>query len=203
MRIGLACDGVVPPAEVVALLAKAGLDTAPLAAASSPALVEAGEDAWLLAPGEDVLACCERGALDVAIVGKDLLLELEPALPELLDLGVCRDRLVYAVAPSRRRSRPRIATRYPRLARRHFDLSGRQVETLALGPSAALSPALGAADGVVELGSRLAHLSAEVTVVEVVAPCTARLVASRGARVLATARLTALLASLRRILEES
>jgi ATP phosphoribosyltransferase len=201
VNIGLACDTGAPP-QVTALLAAAGLDTAGLDAAP-PALVRSGADTWLLAPGEDVLACCARGALDVAVVGKDLLLELRPSLPELLDLGVCRDRLVYALAPGAARSRPRIATRYPRLARRHFARTGRQVETLALGSSAALTPALGAADGVVELESRLVRLPVDLAPVEEVAACTARLVASRGARVLATARLGELVERLRTILEES
>ncbi len=200
MRIGVACDDA-PITAVAALLGEAGLHTSRLTATVAPALLPGTPDQWLLAPGADVLACCERGAVDVAVVGKDLLLELEPSLPELLDLGVCRDRLVYAVAPGSRRARPRVATRYPRLTRRHFDATGRQIETVALGPAAALTPALGAADGVVELETRLARLPQELAVAEEIAPCTARLIASRGARVLAAERLTELVRRLRAIVE--
>lgn len=200
MRIGVACEEAGPAAEVLGLLAAAGLDAAGLDAAAPPLLHDAGADQWLLAPGPDVLTCCERGAVDVAVVGKDLLLELHPAVPELLDLRICRDRLVFAAPPTAARSRPRVATRYPRLARRHFELTGRQVETLSLGVAAALTPALGAADGVVELESRLARLPVDLDVVEEVATCTARLVASRGARLLAAGRLADLLDRLRTVM---
>jgi ATP phosphoribosyltransferase len=200
VRIGVACDEA-PVTAVAALLAEAGLPASRLTSTASPALLPGVPDQWLLAPGADVLGCCERGAVDVAVVGKDLLLELEPALPELLDLRVCRDRLVYAVAPGGRRPRPRVATRYPRLTRRHFDETGRQIETVALGPAAALTPALGAADGVVELESRLARLPQQLSVEEEVAPCTARLVASRAARVLDAERLADLVTRLRAIVE--
>lgn len=202
MRIGVACEDA-PVTAVVTLLGRAGLDTTALAASVSPALLDAGPDDWLLAPGADLLAWCERGAVDAAVVGKDLLLELEPELPELLDLRVCRDRLVYAVRTGASRPRPRVATRYPKLTRRHFDLTGRQIETVGLGAAAALSPALGAADGVVELESRLARLPLDLTVAEEVAPCTARLVASRGARVLSAERLTELVGRLRTLVEDA
>ena len=196
MRIGLACDG--PPATaVVALLAEAGLDTAAVASAVAPALLDDGRDEWLLAPGVDLLACCERGVVDVAVVGKDLLLELEPGVPELLDLQVCPDRLVYAAAGGRTRPRPRVATRYPRLTRRHFGEGGRQIETLTFGAAAALTPALGAADGVVELESRLGEAGVALTVRDEVARCSARLVSSRAARVFSADRLEGLLGRLR------
>ncbi len=203
MRIGVACEEATPPPEVLRLLGTAGLDTSSLDAAASPLLVVDGADTWLLAPGADVVTCCERAAVELGVVGKDLLLELDPALPELLDLRVCHDRLVYAVAPSARRSRPRVATRYPRLARRHFALTGRQVETVSLGAAAGLTPALGAADGVVELESRLSRLPVDLAVVEEIAPCSARLVASRGARLLTAARIADLLLRLRTILEDA
>ena len=122
--------------------------------------MDAGDATWLLAPGADVLEACARGALDAAVVGKDLLLELAPQVHELLDLRVCRGRLVYAVAGAGRRDvlgrgRPRVATRYPRRdARATSPPRGRQVELVAFG-AAALAPALGIADGVVELRSRL------------------------------------------------
>ena len=202
MRIGVACDDA-PVTQVAALLGAAGLDTTQLSAAVAPALLPGDRDQWLLAPGADLLVWCERGALDVAVIGKDVLLESEPALPELLDLRICRDRLVLAMSPARRRSRLRVATRYPRVTRRHFQRTGRQVETVVLGPAAGFSPAVGAADGVVELESRLSRLSLDLSVVEAVAPCSARLVASRGARVLAAERLTELLGRLRAIVEDA
>ena len=214
MRLGLTCEGGPPPAPVLDLLERAGLPVGALRTLAGPALVDAGEVTWLLAPGADVLEACVRGALDVGVAGKDLLLELAPQVHELLDLRVCRDALVYATpepgAGALRRGRPRVATRYPRVTRRHFAAGGRQVELIAF-EAAALAPGLGLADGVVELRSRLAlddagsaggGRPAGLLVREDVAACSARLVAGRAARVLGGARLGELLERLRASAEE-
>jgi ATP phosphoribosyltransferase len=213
MKLGLACDGGPPPSALLDLLERAGLPAGVLRTVAGPALVDAGEVTWLLAPGADVLEACARGALDAGVAGKDLLLELAPQVHELLDLRVCRDVLVYAtpesVAGTPRRSRPRVATRYPRVTRRHFAAGGRQVALVAF-EAAPLAPGLGLADGVVELSDRLAlHASsagagrlAGLRVREEIVACSARLVAGRAARVLGGERLAELLERLSTALEE-
>ena len=214
MKLGLTCEGGPPPAPVLDLLERAGLPVAALRVLAGPALVEAGEVTWLLAAGADVLEACARGALDVGVVGKDLLLELAPQVHELLDLRVCRDDLVYATpAPGAgvlRRGRPRVATRYPRVTRRHFAAGGRQVELVAFD-AASLAPRLGLADGVVELRGRLVDDHADAggstaaagfLVREEIAACSARVVAGRAARALGGARLAELLERLRASVEE-
>ena len=213
MKLGLAYHGGPPPAQLLDLLERAGLPAGALRAAVGPALVDVGEVTWLLAPGADVLEACARGALDAGVAGKDLLLELAPPVHELLDLRVCNDVLVYATpepaAGASHRGRPRVATRYPRVTRRHFSVTGRQVELVAFD-AAALAPGLGIADGVVELRSRLlgddggasAGRPAGLHVREDVAACSARLVAGRAARALGGERLAELLDRLRASLEE-
>ena len=211
MKLGLACDGGPPPSALLDLLERAGLPAGVLRTVAGPALVDAGEVIWLLAPGADVLEACARGALDAGVAGKDLLLELAPQVHELLDLHVCRDALVYATpepgAGTRLRGRPRVATRYPRVTRRHFAAGGRQIELIDFD-AAALAPGLGLADGVVELRSRLALDDAGggglggLLVLEEIAACSARLVAGRAARALGGARLAELLERLRASLEE-
>jgi ATP phosphoribosyltransferase len=212
VRLGLVCDGGPPPSVVLDLLEQAGLPAGALRSVAGPALVEAGEATWLLAPGADVLEACARGALDAGVAGKDLLLELAPPVHEILDLWVCRDALVYATqepdgrAPGR--SRSRVATRYPRVTRRHFAASGRQVELVAFD-AASLAPGLGIADGVVELRSRLdlggasagAGRPAGLHEREEVAACSARLVAGRAARALGGTRFAELLERLRAAVE--
>jgi ATP phosphoribosyltransferase len=131
---------------------------------------------------------------------------------ELLDLRVCRDALVYATpepgAGVLDRGRPRIATRYPLVTRRHFAATGRQVELVAFD-AAPLAPGLGIADGVVELRSRLVDdgspgsgRPAGLRVREEIAACSARLVAGRAARALGGERLAELLERLRASVEE-
>jgi len=213
VKLGLACDGGPPSSHVLDLLERAGLPAGALRGVPGPALLDAGDATWLLAPGADVLEACARGALDAGVAGKDLLLELAPPVHELLDLRVCRDVLVYATpepgAGVLRRGRPRVATRYPRVTRRHFAATGRQVELVAFD-AAPLAPGLGLADGVVELRSRLtlddgsAGLGrpAELRVREEIVACSARLVAGRAARALGGERLAELLERLRASVEE-
>ena len=213
MRLGLACESGPPPAPVLALLERTGLPAGVLSSVAGPALVDAGEVTWLLAPAADVIEACARGALDAGVVGKDLLLELAPPVHELLDLGVCGDVLVYATpepaGAAVRPGRPRVATRYPRVTRRHFAVTGRQVELVAF-ETAPLAAGLGIADGVVELRSRLvdggggAGFGGAVVlrVREEIAACSARLVAGRASRALGGERLAALLERLRASVEE-
>jgi ATP phosphoribosyltransferase len=196
VKLGLACDsGSLLPAGLLDLLERAGLPADPLRSVTGSALVHAGDVTWLLAPGADVLEACCRGALDAGVAGKDLLLELAPQVHELLDLRVGRDVLVHAsreeTPETPRRGRLRVATRYPRVARRYFAVTGRQVELVAFSATA-LAPCLGMADGVVELRSRLVSCEASagsgrpsgLFVREEVAACSARLVVGRAARAL-------------------
>jgi ATP phosphoribosyltransferase len=211
VRLGVACDGGPPPADVLDLLEQAGLPTEALRDLPGPALLVAGAVTWLLAPGADVLEACARGALDAGVAGKDLLLELAPQVHELLDLRVGGDALVYATPDAavggRRQGRPRVATRYPQVTRRHFAATGRQVELVAFG-TAPLAPGLGIADGVVELRSRLvgdesatAGRPHGLLVREELAACSPRLVTGRAARALGGVRLAELLERVRAVVE--
>ena len=205
MRLGLACDGGPPPAALIDVLGAAGLPVAAMAGADPPALIQAEGDSWALAPGADVLTACLRGALDVAIVGKDLLLERRPGVFELLDLRVSLDHLVYAGVAGNGRGEPlrlRVATPYPGCTWRYFAGAGRQVEPIAFRVTA-LAPALGLADGVVDLRSRIAQEAPELVVREEIAACSLRLVAGRAARTLCAGRLEDLVERLRSALEGS
>lgn len=202
MRLGVAADGEVA-AALADLLEEAGLSAGGLRGACRPALVREGETTWLVASGADALGGCVRGALDAAITGKDSLLELAPDVYELLDLRAGADALVLAAPATplrgRRRARPRVATPYPRFARAHFAATGHQVEAFAFG-AAGLAPALGLADEVVDLRSRVATVPG-LEVMEVLAESSLRLVAARAARALRAADLAALVERLRALVE--
>jgi ATP phosphoribosyltransferase len=206
MRIGLACEAGGPPAEMLDLLEAAGLPAASLRAAAPPALVAADGAIWLLGSAGDVLRACDRGVLDAGVVGSDRLLEGRLGVADLLDLRRCCDDLVFAVAPDAVRPdrRLRVATRHPRTAHRHFRQSGAQPDIFVLDEPL-LAPALGLADGVVELTARLRAGRPGAPELEpraVVASCSAHLVASRAARVLLGAEFAALVDRLRAALEE-
>jgi len=200
VRIGVATGGAGVPAALADVLEAAGLPAAALRTASAAALITVGDTTWVPASGADVLAGCVRGAFDAGIVGKDLLLEEDADVYELLDLGVGADAIVYATprgpAAGRVRSRPRVATPYPRVTRRHFGATGSQVEVIGFG-AAALAPALGIAPGVVDLRSRVAAAPLDLEVREEIAAVSLRLVAGRAAHALLADELVALLERLR------
>jgi ATP phosphoribosyltransferase len=136
----------------------------------------------------DIPTYVEHGAADVGIVGKDLLLEQGRDVYEPLDLGFGRCRLVVA-EPSRLHQRGeagawsclRVATKYPRLAERHFGRHGVQVEIVHLSGSVELAPAMGLAERIVDLvdsGRTLAENG--LVEVEEILQASARLIVNRA-----------------------
>jgi ATP phosphoribosyltransferase len=192
---------------VLGLLATAGLPVAALRGLQhQPGVLEADGVTWVRAAGADLLSCCERGGLDLAVVGKELLLEHEPDVYELLDLRVAPARLVFAVSGGPhgpREGRLRVATRFPRVTARYFAAGGLQVQPVRLTSSATLAVSLGLADGVVELDTVVGAAAIPgLERRETVARCGARLVAGRAARSLRGAEVAALLGRLRELLED-
>ena len=185
----------------------AGIDTA-AARGESRALIFPGKEIALVTMRpSDVPTYVEAGAADVGITGKDVLLEqADRAVYELLDLGYGRCRMVLAgrkgderLGESQRRlGMMRIATKYPRIAERHFEATGRQVEVIEVKGSVELAPLIGLADGIVDLvatGRTLEENDLEVR--EEILECTARFVANRVAHKLRAGEIDALTAKLR------
>ena len=178
-------------AETLDLLDAAGVDTA-AARSESRALIFPGEKLTLVTMRpSDVPTYVEAGAADVGITGKDVLLEQSDRMVyELLDLGYGRCRMVLAgrrgdesLGESQRRlGMMRIATKYPRIAERHFEASGRQIEAIEVKGSVELAPLTGLVDGIVDLvatGRTLEENDLEVR--EEIVDCTARFIANRVA----------------------
>ncbi|GBE08516.1 MAG TPA: ATP phosphoribosyltransferase [Gammaproteobacteria bacterium] len=106
----------------------------------------------------DVPTFVEFGAADLGVSGKDVLMEYDGNLFELLDLGIARCRLMVAepaeIAANddpANWSRLRIATKYVRIARRFFAAKGIQTEIIKLYGSMELAPLVGLADRIVDL----------------------------------------------------
>jgi ATP phosphoribosyltransferase len=193
--------------ETLDVLDTAGLDTAAVRG-ESRSLIFADEEIVLVTMRpSDVPTYVEAGAADVGITGKDVLLEQPDRMVyELLDLGYGRCRMVLAgragderLGESQRRlGMMRIATKYPRIAERHFEATGRQVEVIEVKGSVELAPLIGLADGIVDLvasGRTLADNGLEVR--EEIVECTARFVANRVAHKLRAAEVDELTARLR------
>jgi ATP phosphoribosyltransferase len=193
--------------ETLDVLDAAGVDTAAVRG-ESRALIFPGERISLVTMRpSDVPTYVEAGAADVGITGKDVLLEQSDRMVyELLDLGYGRCRMVLAgrqgderLGESQRRlGMMRIATKYPRIAERHFESTGRQVEAIEVKGSVELAPLIGLADGIVDLvatGRTLEENDLEVR--EEIVECTARFVANRVAHKLRAAEIDELTARLK------
>ena len=133
----------------------------------------------------DVTIYVERGAADLGIAGKDILLENRPDLYELLDLrtGICR--MAVAGPSGFRDSRERtllVATKFPNIAGQYYSEQSREVELIKLNGSIEIAPILGLSDvivDIVETGKTLKENG--LVVLETVCPISARLVANPSA----------------------
>ena len=107
---------------------------------------------FIMAKPADVPTYVEYGVTDLGVVGKDVLMEEGRDVYELLDLGIARCRMsVIALPDWKPVLHPRVATKYPQLASRHFRERGQQVEVIKLNGSIELAPLIGLADRIVDL----------------------------------------------------
>lgn len=130
----------------------------------------------------DVAIYVERGAADLGIVGKDILLEYQPDVYELLDLhmGVCR----MAVAGKKDFRDPvgktlKVATKFPNIARNYYAAKCRDIDIIHLNGSIELAPILGLSHvivDIVETGTTLKENN--LAVHETIVPISARLIAN-------------------------
>lgn len=189
LRIALAQGAIFD--ETCRALDAVGLPAAGLA--GHRRLLVRGADGieYVLARPADVPTYVAHGAADLGIVGRDVLLESDEDVLELVDLGygVCRF-VVAAPAGSLDRSLDEyrhlgsleVATKYTRVAERHFQRRGVQVELIRLSGAVELAPQVGLADWIVDLVDTGRTLRDNgLAVVEEIATCSARLIANRVA----------------------
>jgi ATP phosphoribosyltransferase len=176
-------------AETLDALDRIGVETAELRGGSRSLVFSANGLSLVTMRPSDVPTYVEAGAADLGITGKDVLMEqADRIVYEILDLryGVCRMVLAGRQGdPSlgeseRRLGSMRIATKYPRIAERYFEQTGRQAEVIEVKGSVELAPLVGLADGIVDLvatGRTLKENGLEIR--EQIAESTARLVVNR------------------------
>lgn len=182
--IGLALPKGRLVARAVELLQRSGCDCGALRNGSRRlAFTMNGIRVTLVKPS-DVAVYVEHGAADIGIVGKDVLLEDEPDVFELMDLGFGACRMVVA-APAGFSDDPsrvlRVASKYPHVAGEHFARKNRAAEVIELHGSVELAPLVGLGDvivDIVETGTTLRENGLEV--LEEIAPLSARLIANRS-----------------------
>jgi len=148
----------------------------------------------------DVTIYVERGAADIGVAGKDILLEYEPDVYELLDLktGICR---MAVAAPKGFRDDPRrtlkVATKFSNIAQNYYSAEGREIDIIHLNGSIEIAPILGLSDvivDIVETGTTLKENDLEVF--ETVVPISARLIANKSSYKFQEEQIKALTANL-------
>lgn len=107
----------------------------------------------LILRASDVPTYVEHGAADIGVAGKDVLMEYDAHVYELIDLNIAKCRLMTAgvvgkTLPSRRL---RIATKYANVARSYFASRGEQVDVIKLYGSMELAPLVGLGDLIVDV----------------------------------------------------
>jgi ATP phosphoribosyltransferase len=173
-------------ADTLDRLDRLGVDTAGVRS-NERRLLFAEEGLITMRPS-DVPTYVEAGAADLGITGKDVLMEQgEREVYELLDLGYGRCRMVLASPAGddpaeealRRLGVVRVATKYPRIATRWFEETGRQAEIVEVKGSVELAPLTGLVEAIVDLTATGRTLEQNGLVVrEEIAECTARLIAN-------------------------
>ncbi len=132
----------------------------------------------------DVAIYVERGAADIGVAGKDILLEYAPDVYELLDLGIGKCRMCVAGPSAFKDSHTgvlRVATKFPNIARRFYAAQSREIDVIRLNGSIELAPILGLSDvivDIVETGKTLKENG--LSVLEEIEPISARLIANKA-----------------------
>ena len=144
-----------------------------------------GSASFVLVKPADVTVYVERGAADIGVAGKDVIMETQPDVYEIADLGIGKCRLAVAAIKGRALEPSgalRVATKYPEIAKRYYDSIGRQIDIIKLNGSIELAPILDMSDvivDIVETGSTLRENNLAVT--DVIAESSARLIANKSA----------------------
>ena len=131
----------------------------------------------------DVAIYVERGAADVGVAGKDILLEYAPDVYELLDLNIGKCKMAVAAKKDFRYDMSRtlrVATKFKNIASAHYLSKGMDIDIIHLNGSIEIAPILDLSDvivDIVETGTTLKENDLEVF--EDIVPISARFIANK------------------------
>ena len=149
----------------------------------------------------DVAIYVERGAADIGVAGKDILLEYSPDVYELMDLGLGKCRMAVAALSDYQDDENRtlkVATKFTSIAANYYAGLGRQIDIIKLNGSIELAPILGLSDvivDIVETGTTLKENNLEV--VQTILPISARLIANKASFQFKGVQIESLLSNIR------
>ena len=166
---------------------------------------EAGVSFFWVKPS-DVAIYVEHGAADIGIVGKDILLEYEPDVFDLCDLGMGKCRVAVAGKKNFHDNPERslkVATKFVNITKKYYSSIGRNIEIFKLNGSIELAPILGMTDvivDIVETGTTLRENN--LSVVQEILPISARLIANKASFQFKSAQIEDLLQQVREQVEK-
>jgi len=167
---------------------------------------EAGVRYFWVKPS-DVAIYVQRGAADIGVAGKDILLEYNPEVYELLDLDIGKCRMAVAAKKDFNDNTDRtlrVATKFSNIAQQHYLSKGRDIDIIHLNGSIELAPILGLSDvivDIVETGTTLKENDLEV--IETIVPISARLIANKASYQFKNKQVSDLLQKITKQMEES
>ena len=154
----------------------------------------------------DVSIYVERGAADIGVAGKDILLEYEPDVYEFLDLDIGKCRMAVAAKKSFHDDGQRtlkVATKFTNIAKQYYSSICRDIDIIKLNGSIELAPILGLSDvivDIVETGTTLKENDLEV--VQTIIPISARLIANKASFRFKTAEIEEIVRKMKAQVEE-
>lgn len=163
---------------------------------------------FIIAKTADVPTYVEHGAADIGVIGKDVLMEAQKDVYELLDLGFGRCHLMMAVPKDKKRAKltdythTRVATKFPNVAKQFFTSKGMQMEYIKMNGSIELEPIVGLSESIVDIvetGTTLRENNLEE--IAFIAEASARLIANRASFKLKFDRISKLVKALEMELE--
>ena len=194
--------------QVYALFSQIGFECAAIYENDRKLVLESPENGvrYLLVKPSDVAIYVEYGAADVGVVGKDILLDANPDVYELLDLNIGKCRLAVAGPEDYQEDREkvlRVATKFTTVTKKYYSSLNREIEIIKLNGSIELAPILGLSDvivDIVESGKTLKenHLK----VLETIIPISARLIANRSSYLFKNDVISQMTARLQEVLQK-
>lgn len=176
--------------DCIDVIENAGFDTSSLIRSDRKLFIYSKKDniKYVISRPMDVPVYVEYGACDLGFVGKDVLLEKESNVYELLDLKSGKCRIIIATRKDCIQKVKdqydhfgsiRIATKYPNITKKYFDKKGMQVEIIKLHGSVELGPILGIAEEILDITATGKTLEEnELVEMENVVVSTTRLIAN-------------------------
>lgn len=132
----------------------------------------------------DVSIYVERGSADIGVCGKDILLEYEPDVYEMLDMKMGKCHMAVAGKKDfydNTDKTLRVATKFVNIAKKYYASKCRDIDIIKLNGSIEIAPILGLSDvivDIVETGTTLKEN--DLIVVEKFLPISARLIVNKS-----------------------